>query len=156
MVTIEVDSEFEDFDALLSLLHRTFNFMDGRINPPSSLHRLDADGLRQKSKDETLLLAKSGELLVGCLFVRKQGDAVYLGKLAIDEDFRGKGLARQFIDVATMIAGQWSCKKLEVETRVELHENQAFFEHLGFEKIAENSHEGFDRPTSFLYQREVE
>ncbi len=153
MITIEVDSEFDDFSALLSLLQRSFSFMDGRISPPSSLHKLDADGLRQKAKDETLLLAKSGELLAGCLFVRKQGDALYLGKLAIDEGFRGKGLARQFIDVATMIARQWSCIALDLETRVELHENQTLFEHLGFEKIAENAHDGFDRTTSYYYRR---
>jgi GNAT superfamily N-acetyltransferase len=130
--------------------------MDGRINPPSSLHKLDAEGLRKKAEDETLLLAKSGELLAGCLFVRRQGNAVYLGKLAIDEAFRGKGLGRQFIDVATMIAKQWSCEALELETRVELHENQAFFEHLGFAKAGENAHEGFDRPTSFYYRKMVE
>lgn len=156
MVSIEVDNGFDDFDALLSLLQRAFNYMDGRINPPSSLHRLDAAGLRQKASDETLLLAKSGELLAGCLFVQQRGKSLYLSKLAVDQGFRGKGLARQFINVSLTIARQWSCDALELETRVELHENQTLFEHLGFSKTGENAHEGFDHATSFTYRRRVD
>ena len=155
MVQVEINPEFDDYIGLLALLHRSFAFMDGRIDPPSSLHKLDVDSLHEKSKDETLLTAVDGGKLVGCLFVKQNADALYLGKLAVEEAYRGQGVARQLIDVANLIGNQWSCKTLELETRVELTENQTFFTHLGFEKVGENAHEGFERATSFLYRRLV-
>ena len=36
---------------------------------------------------------------------------------------------------------------LELETRVELTENHRTFESLGFNKVAEHAHEGYDHPT---------
>lgn len=153
MVQVEITPEFDDYIGLLALLHRSFAFMDGRIDPPSSLHKLDVDSLHEKSKNETLLTAVDGSKLVGCLFVKQNADSLYLGKLAVEDAYRGQGVARQLIDVANLIGNQWSCKTLELETRVELTENQTFFKHLGFEKVGENSHEGYERATSFRYQR---
>ena len=74
MVQVEINPEFDDFIGLLALLHRSFAFMDGRIDPPSSLHKLDVDSLHEKASAETLLTAMDGEKLVGCLFVRKDAD----------------------------------------------------------------------------------
>ncbi len=155
MVQVEINPEFDDFIGLLALLHKSFAYMDGRIDPPSSLHKLDVDALHEKARDETLLTAVDGEKLVGCLFVRPDADTLYLGKLAVDEAARGEGVARQLIDVANLIGKQWSCKHLELEARVELTENHSFFTHLGFEKIGENSHDGYTLPTSYKYQRVI-
>ncbi len=41
--------------AVLALLHRAFAFMEGRIDPPSSLHRLDAAGLAAKAAGRAVL-----------------------------------------------------------------------------------------------------
>jgi len=155
MFQIEIDPQFDDYASLLALLQKSFAFMEGRIDPPSSLHSYDEDKLREKASAETLLTAIDSDKLVGCLFVRHQADSLYLGKLAVDDAMRGKGVARQLIDVANLIGRQWSCRILEVETRVELTENQLFFAHLGFKKVAQNSHEGFDRPTSYTYHRSI-
>ena len=155
MVQIEINPKFDDFVSLLALLHRSFAYMDGRIDPPSSLHKLDVDAMHEKARDETLLTAMDGEKLVGCLFVARNADTLYLGKLAVDESARGNGVARQLIDVANLIGKQWSCKNMELEVRVELTENQSFFTHLGFEKVGESSHEGYAQPTSYRYQRSI-
>jgi len=155
MVQVEINPQFDDYAGLLALLHKSFAYMDGRIDPPSSLHKLDVDGLSEKAKAETLLTAVDGDNLVGCLFVRRNDDALYLGKLAVDDSSRGQGVARQLVDVANLIGKQWSCQSLELETRIELNENQSFFEHIGFERIGENSHEGYSAPTSYKYRRQI-
>jgi len=155
MVQVEINPQFDNYAGLLALLRRSFAFMDGRIDPPSSLHKLDIDTLGEKGKAETLLTAIDGEKLVGCLFVRRSGDALYLGKLAVDDASRGQGVARQMIDVANFIGKQWSCQALELEARVELTENQTFFKQLGFEKVGENAHEGYARTTSYRYRRPI-
>ena len=155
MAQIEINPGFDDFASLLALLHRSFAFMEGRIDPPSSLHKLDADGLRRKAIDETLITAMEDDQLVGCLFVQKKADVLYLGKLAVDEPARGQGVAKQLIDVANFIGKQWSCAALELETRVELTENQSFFTHLGFSKVGEGAHDGYTQATSYRYQRAI-
>ena len=155
MVQIEINPKFDDFVSLLALLHRSFAYMDGRIDPPSSLHKLDVDAMHEKARDETLLTAMDGEKLVGCLFVARNAGTLYLGKLAVDESARGNGVARQLIDVANLIGKQWSCKTIELEVRLELTENQSFFTHLGFDKVGESSHEGYTQPTSYRYRRSI-
>jgi ribosomal protein S18 acetylase RimI-like enzyme len=42
---------------------------------------------------------------------------------------------------------------IELETRVELTENHRTFESLGFEKVSEHAHEGYDRPTYIRMRR---
>ncbi|MEM1162798.1 MAG: nucleotidyltransferase family protein, partial [Pseudomonadota bacterium] len=73
-----------DFDGLLSLLHRAFAFMDRRIDPPSSLNRLDIPALREKVASETCYLAHLDGRLAGCVFCEERDDRLYVGKLAVD------------------------------------------------------------------------
>ncbi|MDA9008953.1 hypothetical protein N9K16_03225 [Alphaproteobacteria bacterium] len=69
MLTIrKTDAQFQDWSELLDLLQRSYAFMGGRIDPPSSLHSFDAAKLYEKSKDEILYLAHDCEKLVGCIF----------------------------------------------------------------------------------------
>lgn len=43
--------------------------------------------------------------------------------------------------------------KLRLETRVELTENHAAFGRMGFVKVSETAHAGFDRPTSITMEK---
>ncbi len=129
--------------------------MQERIDPPSSLHRLDICSLQEKARVETLVLAVSGSKPVGCLFANHTRSLLYVGKLAVDSAYRGQGIARRLMDTAEAIARAETITLIELETRVELIENQRLFEHLGFLKTAENAHEGYDRPTSYTYQKVI-
>ena len=40
----------EDMTPILELLHRAFASMEGRIDPPSSLHRLTVDGIAEQAR----------------------------------------------------------------------------------------------------------
>ncbi len=94
--------------------------MEGRIDPPSSLLRMDAQDLEHKCREETLILALRGDTLIGCAFARREPDRMYLGKLAVRADFRGQGLARQMIERAEALARSAGLAYLELETRLEL------------------------------------
>src|SRR3546814_14139468 len=56
---------------------------DGRIDPPSSLHRFEAAKLAAKARDEELVLAFVNSELAGCLFAAPREDSFYLGKFAV-------------------------------------------------------------------------
>lgn len=147
--------DFRDWSGLLRLLQQSFAYMDGRIDPPSSLKTLDAAALQTKAGRETLIVAHDQATLVGCGFVDLRPDCAYLGKLAVADAWRRQGVARGIVEAAVALARAAGCPVLELQTRVELLENQRSFEALGFVTVARTAHPGFDRPTSLTMHRPV-
>jgi len=144
---------FDDWAGLLALLQEAFGFMEGRIDPPSSLHGFDAAKLAAKSAEEDLILAvRSGEL-VGCLFAVPRGEVLYLGKIAVKPGLQGQGIARRMLALAEAAARARGLTAFELQTRIELSENHEAFAALGFEKVGETRHPGFTRTTSLTFRK---
>src|SRR3546814_20684363 len=118
---------FDDWPALLALLQESFAFMDGRIDPPSSLHRLDAAKLAAKAQAEELVLAFVAGCLAGCLFAAPRGEALYLSKIAVRPGLQGRGLARPMIALAEARARSRNLKSIALQTHIELTENPRTF-----------------------------
>ncbi len=137
---------------VLALLHRSFAYMEERINPPSSLHKLTVEDIAGKC--ETGEVWTLGGPSVACIFLTDKPDSLYIGKLAVDPAYRGRGYARQLMDLAVERAVAKRLPALELETRIELTENHETFRRLGFEVVAEGAHEGFDAPT-FVVMRKM-
>ena len=154
-IVLSQDIGFEDFTALHELLVSAFAYMDERIDPPSSLHRLNSETLRDKAESEYLALAFKDEELVGCLFACPRSAAWYVGKLAVRKDSRGLGIGVLLLETIQSVAVKCGCNALEVEVRVELVENHRFFEKCGFIKCGENAHTGYDSSTSFTFRKSV-
>lgn len=149
---------FADYDwgAVLRLLHENFAYMEARIDPPSSLHNLTAQHIADFACDEQLLVIEDQNgSPVACAFLTSKTNSIYVGKLAVAKQVRGRGYARQFFDYAEDCARSAGLAFLELETRIELTENHATFAKMGFVKTAETSHPGFDRPTSITMQKRL-
>ncbi|MFZ2103286.1 MAG: GNAT family N-acetyltransferase [Oricola sp.] len=147
--------DFSRWTELHALLTDAFAYLEGRIDPPSSLSRMGPATLANKAKAETLLLATEGDRIVGCLFLAAKPGCIYAGKLAVDDAFRGRGIARRLFELAQDEARRVGLSFLELQTRVELTENHAAFARLGFVKTGETAHEGYDRPTSVTMRKPV-
>lgn len=145
----------EDFGPVLALIRDSFAFMDGRIDPPSSMHRLTEAVLAEQARAAELWVAEENGGPVACVVLTPRDDDLYLGKLAVAAPHRGKGLARQLVDHAVNRARALGKTAVVLQTRVELTENHAAFEAMGFRKTGETAHAGFTRPTSLTYRREV-
>ena len=152
---ITAPPEFDRWQDVHALLMGSFAYMADRIDPPSSLLRMTAETLAKKARSETLLLAMQDDRVVGCLFLRPEPGALYAGKLAVDAESRGRGIARRLLDAAAERAREAGLPALELQTRIELTENHQTFARLGFVKTAETKHEGFDRPTSITMRKPV-
>jgi ribosomal protein S18 acetylase RimI-like enzyme len=137
--------------AVLSLLQAAFAGMDGRIDPPSSLH-----GMTPAS-----LFATAGEVWaigrppVACVIMTPRAEELYLGKLAVAAAARGQGHCRALITQATLRARSLGLPKLALQTRVELTENQSIFRALGFVETGRSAHPGYLRPTTITFERPV-
>lgn len=141
-----------DWAGVLELIRRAFSGMEGRIDPPSSLHRLTQEGVAEQ--------ARTGEVWVdaplrACMFLTVKPGRLYLGKLAVEPALQGQGLGRALVEKAEERARAIGLPVLELETRVELVENHATFRRLGFQETGRKAHEGFDRPTSITFQKRV-
>ncbi len=140
-------------EQIFELIRESFAFMDGRIDPPSSMHRLRlADVAAQCETGEVWSLGKPP---IACVFLTAKPVCLYVGKIAVAEDQRGQGLCRKLIDVCQDRAKDMGLEWLELETRIELVENHTAFGRLGFEKTAETAHPGYDRATSVTMRKRV-
>ncbi len=137
---------------ILALLRQAFAYMDGRIDPPSSLRDLTPEALTRQARVGEIWIIGAP---VACVFLTPKPGALYVGKLAVAESHRGQGLARRLIDRAETRAREMGLPELELQTRVELVENQATFVAMGFREVGRTAHEGFARPTSITYRRAV-
>lgn len=142
-----------DYPEILALIRAEFAYMDGRIDPPSSQHRLSvADIATQNGEGEVWVI---GSPVVACVVLSLRPDTLYLGKLAVARSRRGQGLARALVAQAVERAYALGRDRLELQTRVELVENHASFAAMGFVETGRTAHEGYDRPTSLTMQKPV-
>ncbi|WP_284266657.1 GNAT family N-acetyltransferase [Roseicyclus amphidinii] len=146
-------ADFRDFAALHALLSTSFAYMEGRIDPPSSMTRLSLDDLKVKAQGEDLFLLRADASPIGCLFGTLTPDAYCIGKLAVAAAQRGRGHARALIEAAAAHARTLGARALVLQSRVELTGNHAAFTAMGFTQVAATAHPGYDRPTSLTFRR---
>ena len=138
---------------VLDLIRDAFAYMEGLVDPPSSVAALDLTAAT--AHIDTGEVWRIGDPPVGAMFLTPKLGALYIGKLAVVAPRRGDGLARRLIDQAETRARALGLPVLELQTRVELTENHAVFTALGFTRTATTAHAGFSRPTSLTFTRRV-
>jgi ribosomal protein S18 acetylase RimI-like enzyme len=79
--------------------------------------------------------------------------ALYLGKIAIVSDLRGRGVLRALMRASETLAQSMSLSRLELQVRIELVENQRIFGKYGFVETARNAHPGYDHATEITMQK---
>lgn len=146
-------ADFRDFAGLYDLLTATYAFMEGRIDPPSFLTQMDVGDVEAKARDEDLVLVREAGRPVACLFGHGDGSIYEVGKIAVAETHRKRGLARAIIDAAGDLARARGYTTLQLFARVELTENHETYRRLGFTVFGPFSHPGYDRPTALIFQR---
>lgn len=140
-----------DWPALLGLIQRAFAGMEGRIDPRSSARSLTAESLAAMAQKSEIWVI--GTPPQACVILTPRSGCLYLGKLAVDPARQGRGLGRSLITWAETRARALNLPRLELETRIELTENHATFQRLGFLETGRKSHPGFAQPTSITYAK---
>jgi GNAT superfamily N-acetyltransferase len=155
MTPHRIAPDYPYWNVVLRLILDTFAFMEKRIDPPSSAHRLTVADMAAQAETDAVWVIEDSATPIACLFSKPKGDALYLTKLAVADTHRGQCLARRLIATAQAEARARNLPRLELQTRIELTENHTAFTHLGFVKTAETAHPGYDRPTSITMTRRV-
>jgi ribosomal protein S18 acetylase RimI-like enzyme len=143
----------EDMAPVLALLTEAFAYMEGVIDPPSSLTRMALADLARDAARGELWAIEPGP--VACMILTPEADTLYLGKLAVAASHRGCRLARVMVEQAVARARALGLPSVTLQTRVELTANHAAFAAMGFVETGRTAHPGFARPTSITYHRTV-
>lgn len=138
-----------DFEAVLALIRESFATMDGRIDPPSSMHQLTVEALALGPGEVWAIDTRA------CVVLTPKSDALYVGKLAVAQAARGQGLAQALMGRAAERAVALGLPALELEVRIELVENQKMFAGMGFSEVGRTSHPGYDRATSITMRKDL-
>jgi GNAT superfamily N-acetyltransferase len=78
------------------------------------------------------LLLEEANAIVGCVYLEKHGDRMYLGLLCIDPSQQGKGLGRKLMAAAEEFALNAGCVAMDLRTISPRTDIQPFYAHLGY------------------------
>lgn len=145
----------EEMGPVHALLTRAFAYMEGRIDPPSSLGRMGVGDLARQAAEAELWVIEGNRGPLACMILTPREDTLYLGKLAVAQTARGHGLAGRLIAHGLDRARALGLPSVSLQTRVELVENHAAFTAMGFEMTGTTAHPGYDRPTTVNFRRMV-
>ena len=161
---------FDQHDRVLEILKSAFAVQDGIVDPPSSVTRMTVEGVIRDAESGDLLTAEtvtkemvagdeSEGTIVGCLFTRIEEDAngplLYAYHLAVDPSYQGQGIGHRLFDTVATLAEARRIKRVQIMSRIELTELHAFFTGMGFSQVGTFTHDGFDRPTSLRFEKQL-
>ena len=145
----------DDMTPVVALIRDCFAYMDGVIDPPSSAHLLTPASLAEAARSGEVWVLGNPAAPVACMVLTPRPEGLYLGKLAVAQAARGRGLARRLVGHACERARALGKTHVELQTRVELIGNQTAFRALGFQETGRTAHPGYLAPTSITYRKQV-
>jgi phosphinothricin acetyltransferase len=125
--------------------------MAGRIDPPSSVESLSLQKLNRMAQLGWVVVI--GKPVMACVVATPRPQSLYLGKISVDPSVRGQGVARALVAACEPLAVTLGVNYLELQVRIELLENQRAFARLGFVKVSDDCHSGYDRVTEITMQK---
>jgi GNAT superfamily N-acetyltransferase len=119
------------------------------IDPPSSVFKETVADFSTRLRSQTVFVAQAGAVRIGTLFCIRQGDALYIGRLAVRPEWRRRGVAGALIDAAKAHARDVGAQRMTLNTRIMMPGNVALFRKHGFAVTGEGTHPGFAAPTFY-------
>jgi predicted N-acetyltransferase YhbS len=142
-------------EQVLLLILDAFEEYRGVLNPPSGAHRETADTIRKKLSEGGGFIAYVGDQAAGCVLYEPEAEALYLGRLAVLPGYRKQGVAHILIEAVENRARELNLPKVTLGVRVQLTGNRAFFENLGYQVVAYDTHDGYSEPTFMTLEKAI-
>lgn len=145
----------EDVLQILGVIKAAFAEYEGRLEPPSSAERKTVAIVREELQRATAVVAQHGQTIIGSVFYRLQGDAVYLDRLAVLPAWRGQGVGRRLVEIVEGKTAELGLKSVTLSVRIALTENQVYYRKLGYGFVAYGTHAGYAEPTYMVLAKQL-
>jgi ribosomal protein S18 acetylase RimI-like enzyme len=134
-------------DELHALVHGVFGAL--AIDPPSSVLKESRDDFAARLTSETCFVIEAEGRLIAAVFCAVDGDALYIGRLAVSPDWRRRGLASLLVEATKDEARRRGLARITLGARIALPGNVGLFRRHGFVVVRATCHPGFTAPTSY-------
>lgn len=134
-----------DADALAALIRHCFAHQTVVTDPLPSALKESGDNIRTHFAD-----GGGGAMAEGpaaCLLWSEQEGGLYIGRVAVHPDWRGRGLAKRMIAMAEDEARRRGLPRMLLSTRLVLIDNRKLFAACGFVETSQEAHPGYAAPT---------
>jgi len=91
-----------------------------------------ADGIAEDIRDNQVWVAEAEAEVAGVLIAVVGNAAWHLANIAVDPQYSGRGVGRQLLDVLERAAWAAGAQRLNLTTHVEMPQNIALYQHLGW------------------------
>jgi len=119
------------------------------IDPPSGVLKETAADFAERLRQETCFVVEQEGRLIASVFCAPDGDALYIGRLAVHPDWRRRGVANALVEAAKAEARRIGATRMTLGCRIVLTSNLALFRRHGFVIVGYETHAGFSAPTSY-------
>ncbi len=134
-----------DAAALAALIRLAFSRQTVATDPlPSALKETAETIARHFAEGGGGVLAEGP---AACLLWSETDGGLYIGRVSVHPDARGRGLARRMLAAAEAEARARNLPRLHLSTRLVLLDNRRLFAACGFVETAEHAHPGYAHPT---------
>ncbi len=144
-----------DIPAALAVLHAAFEEYQGRIDPPSGVHRETVESLATAMETGRLILAELDATLAGCVLYRADSDHIYFGRLAVLPAYRRRGVAGALIAYVEQRGRELNLPHVRLGVRVALPELRDRYLRMGYRLVEARRHEGYAEPTYLIMEKSL-
>lgn len=142
-----------DADALAELIRHCFARQTVVTDPLPSALKESGDNIRTHFAQ-----GGGGALYEGpaaCLLWSEEEGGLYVGRVAVHPDWRGRGFAKRLLAMAEDEARRRKLPRLHLSTRLVLIDNRRLFAACGFVETSQEAHPGYAHPTFVNMERRL-
>jgi predicted N-acetyltransferase YhbS len=145
----------EDIPQILAAIKAAHAEYVGLFDPPTSEEQRTVEKIKKELQEATAVVADHNHTIIGSVFFRCRDDGLHLNRLSVLPDWRGQEIGRQLLEIVEGKTAEMGLKKVTLSIRVNLSENEVYFQKLGYEFAAYGSHEGYTEPTYMLLAKQL-
>lgn len=136
-----------DATAAAALIRAAFAEMSAPVDPPPSALRETEQTVAAAIGSGGGACAQTGKMLVGVVLWAETDGGLYIARLSVRPDWRGRGIARALVAAAEAEARRRRLPRLYLSTRLALADNRRLFAACGFHETGQHAHPGYTAPT---------
>ncbi|NQX61417.1 GNAT family N-acetyltransferase [Paenibacillus qinlingensis] len=130
------EAAIDESELIFQVMIKSFQEYDGKLNPPSgalletverTIHTFHVGG--------GAALAHEGDRLVGSARYEPASDYMYIGRVSVLPEFRGRGVCKALLHFVENKARAQGFKETRVGVRLSIPENIRLYERLEYEAI---------------------